>query len=148
MSPGSFRTPRKPPEAAKPMLEPLQAPAALSAPSQPTGKVATHWPRLHPIHGGCDASSSNGEQNGRGGTLQREIFQAFEAIAAALRAAVGRPDMVEFNRTIGDAHSFSGLEDSIRQAVSDIGLMLFLELDPALSFARRAGGNHPRPCGF
>jgi uncharacterized protein (DUF302 family) len=72
----------------------------------------------------------------------------FEAIAAALRAAVGRPDMVEFKRTIDNAHSFSELEESIRRAVGDIGLMLFLELDLGAFIRKESGRESPKALRF
>jgi uncharacterized protein (DUF302 family) len=72
----------------------------------------------------------------------------FDAVAAALRAAVGRPDMAEFNRTIGNAQSFGELEESIRKAVSDIGLMLFLELDLGAFLRKESGLDAPKALRF
>jgi uncharacterized protein (DUF302 family) len=53
----------------------------------------------------------------------------FEAIVAALEAAVGQPDMPEFFRTTRATKSFPDLERIVKSGLGRTGLMLFAEFD-------------------
>jgi uncharacterized protein (DUF302 family) len=53
----------------------------------------------------------------------------FEKVVAALKAAVGQPDMVEFIKETRGARTFSDLERAVQKGLSPTGLMLFMELD-------------------
>jgi uncharacterized protein (DUF302 family) len=55
--------------------------------------------------------------------------KSFEAVVAALKAAVGQPDMVEFIKETKGARTFSDLESAVQKDLSPKGLMLFMELD-------------------
>ena len=48
---------------------------------------------------------------------------------AALKAAVGRPDMVEFVNEIKSARTFVELERKVHKSLGRTGLMMFMELD-------------------
>src|SRR5215813_8357664 len=63
----------------------------------------------------------------------------FEAVAAALRTAVGRPDMAEFIRATKEAGTSTELEDPIQKRVGETGLMLFLELDLGALLRKETG---------
>ena len=53
----------------------------------------------------------------------------FEAVVAALEAAVGKPDMVEFAKITGSARTFAELERAVSDGLGRTGLMLFMKLD-------------------
>jgi uncharacterized protein (DUF302 family) len=53
----------------------------------------------------------------------------FDAVVAALKSAVGQPDMVEFFRTTKAASSFPDLERIVISGLGRTGLMLFAEFD-------------------
>jgi uncharacterized protein (DUF302 family) len=55
--------------------------------------------------------------------------KSFEAVVAALKAAVGQPDMVEFIKETKGARTFYDLESAVQKGLSPKGLMLFMELD-------------------
>jgi hypothetical protein len=55
--------------------------------------------------------------------------KSFEAVLAALKAAIGRPDMVEFANAIRNAQTFAELERTVDQSLGNTGLMMFMELD-------------------
>jgi uncharacterized protein (DUF302 family) len=55
--------------------------------------------------------------------------KSFEAVVAALKAAVGQPDMVEFIKGTKGARTFCDLESAVQKGLSPKGLMLFMELD-------------------
>ena len=53
----------------------------------------------------------------------------FEAVAAALRDAVGRLDLVEFAKASKQAGTSAELKEGIDRSLGKTGLMLFVELD-------------------
>ena len=53
----------------------------------------------------------------------------FEAVVAALRVAVGRPDMVEFAKATKGARNFTEPESVVQRGLGWTGLMMFMELD-------------------
>ena len=68
----------------------------------------------------------------------------FEAVMAALKAGVGRLDLVEFAKTSKSAGSFSELEKVVNRAPGKTGLMLFLELDHGAVLRKESGLNTPK----
>ena len=63
----------------------------------------------------------------------------FDAVVAAIKAAVGHPDMVEFREVTRSAQSFSELERAVQGALGRTGLMLFMELDLGAILRRESG---------
>ena len=53
----------------------------------------------------------------------------FESVVAALKSAVGQPDIVEFFKATNAAKSFPDLERVVQSAVGRTGLMLFAEFE-------------------
>jgi uncharacterized protein (DUF302 family) len=63
----------------------------------------------------------------------------FESVVAAVKAAVGHLDMVEFTKASKEAQSFAELEEIIRRDLGKTGLMLFLEFDHGAVLRKEAG---------
>lgn len=74
--------------------------------------------------------------------------KSFEAVVAALRAAIGRPDMVEFANAIRNARTFAELETTIHQSLSNTGLMMFMEFDQGAILRRETGLDKPKIVRF
>src|SRR5260221_4960385 len=68
----------------------------------------------------------------------------FEAVVAALKAAVGQPDMVEFINETRGARTFSDLERAVQKGLSPAGLMLFMELDQGGVLRKETGLAKPK----
>jgi uncharacterized protein (DUF302 family) len=68
----------------------------------------------------------------------------FESIVAALKAAVGQPDMVEFFRTTRATNSFPDLERIVQSGLGRTGLMLFAEFDLGDILRRESGSQTPK----
>jgi uncharacterized protein (DUF302 family) len=68
----------------------------------------------------------------------------FEAVLAALKAAVGHPDMAEFAKATKDARTFGELEDVVRRGLGEAGLMMFMELDHGAIIRKETGLDTPR----
>jgi len=68
----------------------------------------------------------------------------FEAVVAALKAAVGRPDMVEFVNATKAARSFAELERAVHKSLGRTGLMMFMELDHGAILRRETGLDTPK----
>jgi uncharacterized protein (DUF302 family) len=66
------------------------------------------------------------------------------AVVEAIKARVGRPDMVEFARWIRDAGSFADLERTVSAGLGKTGLMLFMELDQGAIVRRESGRDTPK----
>jgi uncharacterized protein (DUF302 family) len=71
-------------------------------------------------------------------------LKPFEAVMAALKAGVGRLDLVEFAKASKSAGSFSELEKVVDRAPGKTGLMLFLELDHGAVLRMESGLNKPK----
>ena len=63
----------------------------------------------------------------------------FDAVVAALKSAVGQPDMVEFFRATRAANSFPDLERVVQSGLGRTGLMLFAEFDLGAILRRETG---------
>jgi uncharacterized protein (DUF302 family) len=68
----------------------------------------------------------------------------FESVVAAVKAAVGRLDMVEFTKASKEAQSFAELEKIIRRDMGKTGLMLFLEFDHGAVLRKETGLHAPK----
>ena len=68
----------------------------------------------------------------------------FDTIVAALKAAVGQPDMPEFFRTTRATNSFPDLERIVKSGLGRTGLMLFAEFDLGEILRREAGSKTPK----
>ena len=68
----------------------------------------------------------------------------FDKILAAIKAAVGHPDMVEFAKTTAAARTFPQFENTVREGLGKSGLMLFTELDHGSLIRKATGGDKPR----
>ena len=72
----------------------------------------------------------------------------FDAVVAALKSALGQPDMVEFFRATKAASSFPDLERVVRSGLGRTGLMLFAEFDLGAYLRRETGLETPRIMRF
>jgi uncharacterized protein (DUF302 family) len=68
----------------------------------------------------------------------------FQAVLAALKAAVGHPDIAEFAKAVKGAQTFAELEDSVRSGLGETGLMMFMELDHGAILRKETGLDTPR----
>jgi hypothetical protein len=66
-------------------------------------------PALALIHESC-CGEKNDNRKGRGGTFQLTCSKPFDAVVAALKAAVVQPDMIEFFKATRAANSVADLE--------------------------------------
>ncbi len=72
----------------------------------------------------------------------------FDAVAAALEAAVGRPDMSEFFRAMNGARTFAELEDVVNGSLGRTGLMLFMKFDQGMVLRKESGLDTPKMVRF
>ena len=63
----------------------------------------------------------------------------FDAVVAALKSAVGQPDMVEFFKATKAADSLPDLERVVQSGLGPTGLMLFAEFDLGAILSRETG---------
>jgi uncharacterized protein (DUF302 family) len=75
-------------------------------------------------------------------------FKPFDAVVAALKSAVGQPDMVEFFRATKAASSFPDLERVVQSGLGRTGLMLFAEFDLGAYVRREAELETPKIVRF
>lgn len=68
----------------------------------------------------------------------------FESVVAALKAAVGRLDLVEFAKASKELRTFAELETVIRRDLGRTGLMLFMELDHGSVLRKETGLDTPK----
>src|ERR1700722_7327007 len=67
----------------------------------------------------------------------------FQEILAALKSAVGRPDMDEFVRATKSARTFAELEDVVQNGLGKTELMMFTELDLGAILRKETGLDAP-----
>ena len=60
----------------------------------------------------------------------------FEAVVAAVEAAIGRPNISEFAKDIAAAATYPDMREVVHNAVSEIGLMEFMRLDVGVVLAK------------
>ena len=68
----------------------------------------------------------------------------FDAVVAALKSAIGQPDIVEFFKATRAANSFADLEHVVQGAVGPTGLMLFAEFDLGAILRRETNLETPK----
>lgn len=68
----------------------------------------------------------------------------FGMIVAAIKSAVGQPDMVAFFRETRETHSFPDLERVVKRGLGRTDLMLFAEFDLGDILRRETGSTTPR----
>jgi uncharacterized protein (DUF302 family) len=72
----------------------------------------------------------------------------FDAVVAALKSAIGQPDMIEFFKATRAADSFADLERVVQSGLGRTGLMLFAEFDLGAILQRETGSDIPRSMRF
>ena len=72
----------------------------------------------------------------------------FDTVVAALKSAVGQPDMVEFFKTTRAAKSFPDLERIVQSGLGRTGFMLFAEFDLGAVLRRESGSATPKSMRF
>jgi uncharacterized protein (DUF302 family) len=80
--------------------------------------------------------------------IERLTVESSKSFEAALKAAVGQPDMVEFIKEAGGARTFSDLENAVQDGLSPKGLMLFMELDRGGVLRKETGRAMPKIVRF
>jgi hypothetical protein len=68
----------------------------------------------------------------------------FDEVLAAIKGAVGNPDMVDFAKTTSAARTFVELESAVRKGAGKTGLMRFMELDQGAVIRKATGCDTPR----
>jgi uncharacterized protein (DUF302 family) len=68
----------------------------------------------------------------------------FEAVVAALKAGVGRLDLVAFANVSRSPSTFAELEEVINRDMGQTGLMLFLEFDHGAVLRKETGLDKPK----
>jgi uncharacterized protein (DUF302 family) len=68
----------------------------------------------------------------------------FQAVVAALKAAIGQPDMAEFARAAKGARTLAELEDVVRRGLGKTGLMMFMEFDHGAILRKETGLDSPK----
>jgi len=74
--------------------------------------------------------------------------KGFDDVVAAVKTAIGHPDILEFWKSTQRAHSFAELESTIEKAVGKAGLMLFAEFDHGAIVRKETGRDTPRIIRF
>lgn len=74
--------------------------------------------------------------------------RSFETVVAALKAGVGRLDLVEFAKMSKSATGFSELEKLIGRDLGTTGLTLFMELDHGAVLRKETGLDRPKIVRF
>ena len=68
----------------------------------------------------------------------------FDAVVAALKSAVGQPNMVEFFKATRATNSFPDLERVVQSGLGRMGLMLFAEFDLGDILRRETDSQTPK----
>jgi uncharacterized protein (DUF302 family) len=72
----------------------------------------------------------------------------FDEVIARVNAAIGHPDMAEFGRSTHEARSFAELKSAVEKGLSEIGLMLFMQLDHGAILRKETGHETPKMIRF
>jgi uncharacterized protein (DUF302 family) len=72
----------------------------------------------------------------------------FEKVVEAFKAAVGRPDMIEFAKATTEARTFAELESAVQKGLGKTGLMTFMELDHGGILRKESGKGTPKIVRF
>ena len=68
----------------------------------------------------------------------------FDAAVAALEAAVGHPDMVEFVKATQGARTSAELTSAVNRGLGPTGLMMFMKLDHGAIVRKETGRDTPK----
>jgi uncharacterized protein (DUF302 family) len=68
----------------------------------------------------------------------------FDAVVAAVEAAIGRPNMAEFAVKMAAAQTYEDMEKVVRGSISEIGLMEFMRLDHGAVLAKAGVDGDPK----
>jgi uncharacterized protein (DUF302 family) len=72
----------------------------------------------------------------------------FEVVVAALKAAIGHPDMGKFFKATYSARTFAELESAVQKGLGRTGLMMFMELDQGAILRKETGRDAPKIMRF
>jgi uncharacterized protein (DUF302 family) len=72
----------------------------------------------------------------------------FDEVISSVNAAIGHPDMAEFGRSTHEARSFAELKSAVEKGLSEVGLMLFMQLDHGAILRKETGHETPRMIRF
>jgi uncharacterized protein (DUF302 family) len=72
----------------------------------------------------------------------------FEVVVAALKAAVGQPDIPELFQALESARTFAELENAVQKGLGRTGLMLFVEFDLGAILRKETGLSTPKSVRF
>ena len=72
----------------------------------------------------------------------------FDEVIAGVNAAIGHPDMAEFGRSTHEARSFAELQSAVEKGLSQVGLMLFMQLDHGAIMRKETGRQTPKMIRF
>jgi uncharacterized protein (DUF302 family) len=72
----------------------------------------------------------------------------FDDVVAAINAGIGHPDMAEFWRSTEKTRSAAELESTIKKAVGETGLMLFVTFDLGAIINKTTGRENSRSIRF
>ncbi|HQS46986.1 MAG TPA: DUF302 domain-containing protein [Xanthobacteraceae bacterium] len=75
-------------------------------------------------------------------------YKPFDAVVAALKSAIGKPDIIEFFDATRAVHSFADLERLVHRALGRTGLMLFAEFDLGADLRCETGSRTPNSMRF
>jgi uncharacterized protein (DUF302 family) len=70
--------------------------------------------------------------------------KSFDEVVAGVNAAIGHPDMAEFERSTHEARSFAELKSAVEKGLSKIGLMLFMQIDQGAVVRKETGHENPK----
>jgi uncharacterized protein (DUF302 family) len=68
----------------------------------------------------------------------------FDEVLAAIKGAVGNPDLIDFAKTTSAARTYVELEGTVRKGLGKTGLMRFMELDHGDVIRKATGRDTPR----
>ena len=68
----------------------------------------------------------------------------FDAVVAAVEAAIGRPNMGEFAAKMAAALTYEEMQTVVRGSISEIGLMEFMRLDHGAVLAKAGVDSDPK----
>jgi uncharacterized protein (DUF302 family) len=72
----------------------------------------------------------------------------FDEVILAANAAIGHPDMAEFARSTQESRSFADLKSVVEKGLSQVGLMLFMQLDHGAILRKETGRETPKMIRF
>ena len=75
-------------------------------------------------------------------------LKPFDAVVAALKSAIGQPNMVEFFKETRATNSFPDLERVVQSGLGQTDLMLFAEFDLGDILRRESGSKTPKIMRF